>query len=441
MNLPIDFTSRMNELLGSDYPEFENAFLNNPNYVGVRVTRADALPFTKNILTDKIPWCENGYYTEKSVISGNHPYHISGLLYFQEPSAMAPVSALPIEPDDYILDLCAAPGGKSTQAAEKLSSGGLLVANEIIPKRAEILAENIERLGISNAIVTNESPERLSKKFPGFFDKIIVDAPCSGEGMFRKEPQAIEEWSIAHTEACAVRQQNILDSAISMLRPGGYLVYSTCTFASVENEKNAEYILSNYPDMELAKIHLDGLSDGITPPDCIYDMKNTKRIFPHLAKGEGHFMALFRKKGSSEKYIYSFDNSKAPEVYSDFEKSFLNKNLKGNFINYGEHLYYLNKTVNLDKIKVIRPGLYLGICKKGRFEPSHALALALSSKDFKNTLSLKSDSDELLKYLHGEVISCNTNGWTVVLCDGFPIGWGKTSGGVFKNHFPKKYRI
>ena len=433
----------MKELLGSEYTDFENAFLNNPNYVGVRITRPDAVSHVKKILGDaeKIPWCENGYYTDKSVISGNHPDHISGLLYFQEPSAMAPVSALPIQPGDYVLDLCAAPGGKSTQAAEKLSSEGLLIANEIIPKRAEILAENIERLGISNVVVTNDSPERLAKRFPEFFDKIIVDAPCSGEGMFRKEPQAIDEWSIAHTETCAVRQRNILDCAITMLRPGGYLVYSTCTFASVENEENAEYILSEYPEMELSEINLDGLSDGITPKSSEHDMKYTKRVFPHLAKGEGHFIALFKKSGQSHKRTpTSFENT-PPDVYRAFEKSFLNITLNGNFISYGEHLYFMKDDINFDKIRVTRPGLYLGICKKGRFEPSHALALALNANDFKNTLSLSSDSSELTKYLHGEVIPCDTDGWTVVLSDGFPIGWGKSSGGVLKNHFPKKYRV
>lgn len=226
-----------------------------------------------------------------------------------------------------------------------------------------------------------------------------------------------------------------------MLKPGGYLVYSTCTFSSIENEKNICYILSKYEDMSLEPITLNGLTDGITPKNSPYDMKYTKRIFPHLTDGEGHFLALFKKSGSSDKKNISSNHSSPPQCFLDFEKEAMNKKFEGNFIAFGEHLYFSNVDINLDKLKVIRPGLHLGIIKKNRFVPDHALCLASKHDDFKNTLNLKSDSPELLKYLHGEVIPCNLTGWVAVLSDGFPIGWGKASGGILKNHFPKKYRL
>ncbi len=435
MNFPTEFIDRMKNMLGEEYPAFENAFTKPSSHSALRITKKEATELVLNTLGDckKIPWCDNGYYSDKSIINGKHPYHMAGLVYFQEASATAPVSALPINKGDYVLDLCAAPGGKSTQAAEKLSGTGLLVANEIIPKRAEILSENIERCGIKNAIVTCETPQRLSEKFPEFFDKIIVDAPCSGEGMFRKEPQAIQEWSVAHTKSCALRQQHIIDCAIKMLRPGGFVIYSTCTFAPVENEENVRYILSKYHDMSLVPINLPCLSDGINMPEA-------KRVFPHISDGEGHFMALLKKEGTSPTR-QTFKKNNPPELFSCFEKDTFSIKHEGFFHLFGEHLYLLPEDINLDKIKVIRPGLYLGIVKKGRFEPSHALALASSADSFLNTLSLKLDSNSLLKFLRGEIIPCNCTGWTCVLADGFPIGWGKASNGELKNHFPKKYRI
>jgi len=435
LNLPLDFINRMKNMLKDEYNDFEKAFTSDCEYSGLRITKKEAFSNVLSLLgnPEKIPWCENGFYTDKSVINGKHPYHIAGLVYFQEPSATAPVSALPIHPGDYVLDLCAAPGGKSTQVSERLGKSGVLIANEIIPKRAEILAENIERCGISNAIVTNEAPDRLSEKFPEFFDKIIVDAPCSGEGMFRTEPQAITEWSITHTQSCALRQRHILECAIKMLKPGGYMVYSTCTFSTEENEENVSFILENYPEMSLVPVALDGLSDG-------FGLTDTKRIFPHLAKGEGHFLALLKKSGNCEKTSDNFKNN-PPEIFTAFEKDTFNITHQGNFQIFKDHLYLLPCNINLDKIRVVRAGLYMGMLKKGRFEPSHALCLANKAENFKNTVNLSCDSDELLKFLHGDVINCDKKGWCAVLADGFPIGWGKAADGSLKNHFPKKFRI
>ncbi|MDP4118442.1 MAG: RsmB/NOP family class I SAM-dependent RNA methyltransferase, partial [Bacillota bacterium] len=394
-----------------------------------------------------VPWCGEGYYIDKSRVSGNHPYHLGGLFYFQEPSAMAVVEALNINEGDFVLDLCAAPGGKATQAGAKLKGTGLLVANEIVAKRAAIIAENTERFGLKNTVITNETPARLAEKFKEFFDKIIVDAPCSGEGMFRKEPQAIDEWSEEHTFSCAARQKNIVDSAIEMLKPGGYMVYSTCTFAPCENEGVCDYILEKYPDMALVPINMPMLSDANGKYcDTAHNMSGAKRIFPHKNKGEGHFIALFLKKGEPKKSDFAcFKPRKtigeSETLYREFEKKFLNTSLEGNLCLFGENLYLTPSEINLDKIKTVRAGLHLGICKKGRFEPSYALALALKADDFKFSVNFGVQSDEILKYLHGDTLNAEVNGWCAVLCDGIPLGWVKGSGGILKNRFPKYRRI
>ena len=451
INLPNDFESRMKKMLGEEYESFLKAFLTDEINVGIRLNknkRNTELLFSKILKTcEKVEWCDDGYYCSKSIISGNHPYHMAGMCYFQEPSAMSVVEALKIKKDDYVLDLCAAPGGKATQAGLKLSDEGLLIANEIIPKRAQILAENIERMGIKNAIVTNESPEKLVDKFEDFFDKIIVDAPCSGEGMFRKETQAVEEWSINHTKTCAVRQGHILDCAYKMLSGGGSLVYSTCTFAPVENEEAVAQFLEKHPDMHLVDTGLYMLEDGRNEwSNSEIDVSLTKRIFPHKNKGEGHFLAVFEKDGEkSERHssLYKKDkkNDEAVKLYKEFERDTLNITLNGDFRLFGDNLYLVPHSVNLDKIKVVRAGLYLGVIKKNRFEPSHTLLLALSREDFKKSISFEHSSCELSKYLHGETLKGDMSGYVCVCVDENPIGWTKGSGGVLKNHFPKYLRL
>ncbi len=451
MNLPYEFEIRMKEMLKEEYDSFLEAFSQNESYVGIRLNKRkrNVQKLFGDILKgcEQVAWCDDGYYCTKDMISGNHPYHLSGLCYFQEPSAMSSVEALSIEPDDFVLDLCAAPGGKATQAGAKLSKDGLLIANEIIPKRAQILAENIERMGISNAIVTNETPERLSQRFEGFFDKIIVDAPCSGEGMFRKEPRAVEEWSVNHTKTCAVRQRHILDCAYKMLSPGGSLIYSTCTFAPCENEENVEYILEKYSDMHLENTGLDMLDDGRTEwSEGKFDLRKTKRIFPHKNKGEGHFIALFKKDGEKlkrEKRIHSEDKKcdDAIKLYREFEKNTLKTELTGDFKMFGDNLYIVPNGICLDKLKVVRAGLHIGVCKKNRFEPSHALVLSLEEDQFKNKISLSLDSIELSKYLRGETLTGDEKGYVAICVDNNPIGWAKGSEGIIKNHYPKYLRL
>lgn len=454
MNLPKSFIDRTRQMLGDEYERFADAFENEPIYAGIRVNtlRTDA----HSAITDafgtleKVPWCDDGFYADKSQISGNHPYHMAGLFYFQEPSAMCAASALPIDEGDFVLDLCAAPGGKSTQAGAKLKNTGLLVANEIVKNRAEILSENIERMGLTTAIVTNESPDTLAQKYPCFFDKIIVDAPCSGEGMFRKEPQAVTEWSVEHTVSCGMRQKNILNSAVKMLKTGGMLVYSTCTFAPEENEKIAAYLIDM--GMEICDMpELDMLCEGKTEwSGTGYDMSKTRRIFPHCQKGEGHFAALFRKIAIDEPPVQkSKKNNKKIDTtaldyavgqYRKFEKETLKITLDGEFVLFGDNLYLKPQGINIDKIRVVRCGLHLGVVKKNRFEPSHALALALKCDEVTG-ISFTLDDMDLYKYLHGEVIPCDKNGWCAVCVNGYALGWGKASGGMLKNHYPKGLRI
>ncbi len=448
MIFPEKFEMRMRKMLKGEYDDFERAMNTSPLFSGIRINtlkdgaREAVLREFGNM--ENVPWCADGYYADKNVISGNHPYHIAGLFYFQEPSAMSTVSAIPIEKGDYVLDLCAAPGGKATHAAAKMCGEGLLVANEINKSRARILSDNIDRLGIKNAVVTNETPQRLAEKYPRFFDKIIVDAPCSGEGMFRKEPQAVTEWSAEHVSSCAERQKNILSSAMQMLRGGGMLVYSTCTFAPEENEKVCAYLLDNFNVELVTPENLDALSEGVTEwSNSNHDMTKTRRVFPHRQNGEGHFVALFRSKDAPNDRAEVKQTKPVAEekLYREFENNFLNTRFTGNFSLFGENLYLLPGGANIDKIKVLRAGLLLGACRKNRFEPSHALCLALNKRDIKNTIDFDLSDVELKKYLSGETIECKKNGWCAVTVNGFPVGWGKASGGVLKNRFPKYMRL
>lgn len=443
LELPVQFKTRMAEMLGEDADAFFKAFLEN-EYIGIRINtlKNGSLSAIKEVCGELEPvlWCKDGFYADKEKISGKHPYHVAGLFYFQEPSAMSVVEALDIKEGDFVLDLCAAPGGKATQAAQKLCGKGLLVANEIIPKRCKILSENITRLGIKNAVVTNESPSDLSQKYSCFFDKIIVDAPCSGEGMFRKDSKALTEWSIEHTLSCAVRQKKIISDAIKMLKGGGRLVYSTCTFAPCENEGVINWVLENYPEMELEKIELDGLSDANEKwVSSKFDLSGAKRIFPHTSKGEGHFVAFLKKNGTKTTERKTQKSSALAREYRDFEKENLNIKLDGNIIAFGENLYLLPEGINIDKIKVELAGLHLGTAKKNRFLPSHALCLALEKGDFKRSLEVS--YGDAKRFIHGETIDTEMNGWTAVLHNGYPLGWGKASAGILKNHFPKNLRF
>ncbi|WP_227874238.1 RsmF rRNA methyltransferase first C-terminal domain-containing protein [Tumebacillus algifaecis] len=450
---PEAFLTRMQELLGAEYAPFHDA-LTQPAVQGLRVNTLKTNPerfleIAPFHLT-AVPWVADGFYYEAPDRPGKHPYHAAGVYYIQEPSAMSAAEVLQPKRGDRVLDLCAAPGGKSTHLAALLQGTGLLVANEPHPQRAKILSENIERCGVTNALVTNEMPDRLAERFPAFFDKILVDAPCSGEGMFRKDPDACEEWSPGHVTACAVRQLDILDVASQMLRAGGTLVYSTCTFAPAENEGLIESFLQKYPVFELVEIHtFDHFSPG--QPQWAAggrpELAKTARLWPHRLRGEGHFVAHLRKTdGEPARRQKESKPIKLPaealKSYQQFAEQALRNMPSGEFLLFGDNLYLVPSGLpDLKGLKVVRPGWHLGTLKKNRFEPSHALALGLRVDHIQHTVPLTAAHPDVVHYLRGETLNAESaKGWVVVTVDGFPLGWGKQASGMIKNHYPKGLR-
>lgn len=396
---------------------------------------------------------------------------------------MAPVTLLNPRPGERILDLCAAPGGKSTQIAAAMKGRGFLVCNEIHPARAKILSENVERMGIRNAIVTNETPDRLAERFGGYFDRILVDAPCSGEGMFRKNEEATEEWSPENVQMCADRQDEVIEAAWKMLRPGGILCYSTCTFAPAENEGTISRLIKRHEDMHICEIPEKLYDQGFRPgrpewaQEKVDGIERTIRLWPHCLRGEGHFAAVLKKAGGLEVGMnggsaietvnkksgkenrerkilpekkYGRQGNKAqvqkkpgePADFEEFASSVLKTDLTGKFHWFGDQLYLAPEEMpSLQGLKVLRPGLHLGTDKKGRFEPSHALALTLKQQDVISSYSMDSNSREAIGWLNGETFQTEgEKGWYLVCVDGFSIGWGKLAGGVMKNHYPKGLR-
>lgn len=455
--LPQAFLDRMEQMLGGEYPAFLQSY-EKERYQALRVNplKADrdvfeaAAPFTLR----PVAWEPNGFYYGKEAAPGKHPYHAAGVYYIQEPSAMAPAAYLDAQPGEKILDLCAAPGGKSTQIAAAMRGEGLLISNEIHPARAKILSENIERMGIRNAMVTNESPQSLAKVFEAYFDRIMVDAPCSGEGMFRKNADACDEWSPENVVLCAERQAEILECAASMLRPGGRMVYSTCTFAPEENEGTISQFLAKHPEFEIADVmHYPQMSSGVAAwtSDPQPGLERTIRLFPHRVDGEGHYLAVLTKAGSVsenyEGYCARGMEKGIPErdakEYLDFAKETLRNKPEGNLIRFGEQLYLAPENMPSTKgLKVLRLGLHLGTMKKNRFEPSHALALALRSEDVLHSYDMAGDSQDVRMYLNGQTLQADgEKGWYLMTVDGYSIGWGKLAGGMIKNHYPKGLRI
>lgn len=370
----------------------------------------------------------------------------------RNPAPCQQLALLAPEPGDRVLDLCAAPGGKSTQLAAYLNQTGLLVANEIHSARCKILSQNMERLGISNAIVTNEDSFTLAARFPEYFDKIMVDAPCSGEGMFRKNPEAASEWSLANVKNCAARQSEILDNAAEMLVPGGKIVYSTCTFSPEENEQVIASFLEQHPEFELIRKDVPEFDHG--RPDWanhIPQLAFTFRLWPHHLHGEGHFAAILQKKGSSSAHTSGktagLKDKNQLRLWQEFASTVLTPGMndflqQGNLILFGDQLYRLPEDApSLEHLKVLRAGLHLGTFKKNRFEPSHALALFLGIQDVKTSISLSLADPSTSMFFNGETINCDTQkGWCLVCIEGFSAGWGKASGGILKNHYPKGLR-
>lgn len=454
--LPKEFQIRMEKMLGEEYPAFLESY-EKEKYQALRVNPLKVneeefvcrAPFTLKA----VPWAEHGYYYGKEDQPGKHPYHEAGVYYIQEPSAMAPAEYLGVKPGERVLDLCAAPGGKSTQIGASLKGEGIFIANEIHPTRAKILSENIERMGIQNALVTNETPESLAEYFIEYFDRILVDAPCSGEGMFRKNEDAGAEWSPENVVLCAKRQAGILDCAASMLRPGGRIVYSTCTFAPDENEGSVSRFLERHPEFFIVKVEKrNGMSGGVPEwtKNPAKGIEDTIRLWPHKLEGEGHYLAVLEKSKEAESGYRGYCKNGEQEglkekdckEYLEFSEQFLKKKLTGTLLKFGDQIYLAPEgTPTLKGLKVLRPGLHLGTAKKNRFEPSHALALALNPADVKYSVDLSSDGSEIRSYLNGQTLNREgEKGWYLITVDGYSTGWGKMAGGIIKNHYPKGLR-
>ncbi|WP_275900932.1 RsmF rRNA methyltransferase first C-terminal domain-containing protein [Paenibacillus periandrae] len=500
--LPAEFKVRMSSLLGEQYPAFLASY-DKPRLYGLRI---NTLKCTTDLFLElttfqlkSIPWVSSGFYYDEDSRPGKHPHYHSGLYYIQEPSAMAPVELLDVQPGERVLDLCAAPGGKSTQIATKLAGQGMLVTNDIHSDRVKALVKNIELSGVRNAVVLNEQPEKLKHSFVQFFDKILIDAPCSGEGMFRKEPDMAKAWEPDWVERYAAMQRELLDQAADMLRPGGRMVYSTCTFSLEENEAMIAEFLDKHPEFMVVPVAaVDGLSHG-------YDtnlsgqlnsfserareaVQGSVRLWPHLLDGEGHFVAVLLHNGIVEpsaqaetnlqsaaarpaikpnksaklakgkpssslpssgkqqtevdlQWLYRFMAEHAPEV------------VLSHVTLHGQHVYASPIGLpDLSGIRIIRPGWYMGTIKKQRFEPSHALAMGLKKEDAVRTIELESTSAAAARYLRGETLEVAEaaihrrnhdipcKGYCLVLIDGFPVGWGKWQDGILKNEYPPGWR-
>lgn len=343
---------------------------------------------------------------------------------------MAPVSLLDPQPGERICDLCAAPGGKTTQIAGRMRGEGFLLCNEIHPGRAKILSRNIERMAVGNALVTGEHPANLAKRFRGFFDRVLVDAPCSGEGMFRKEEAAVTDWSQETVQMCARRQGEILHSAAQMVRPGGRLVYSTCTFAPEEDEGVVAEFLAAHPEFEPEKVEAPWFAPG---------ENGSYRMWPHKLLGEGHFAAVLRKTGEEKADAGPSKGDGLPKQWLSFAEEMGIQLPEGKAVQFGSSLFWAPADMpEIARLKVLRPGLELGTVKKDRFEPAHALALWLT--DCGNLQRYDADSAEMKAYLHGDVVPSQRRGWCLVCAGGYSIGWGKGDGTVLKNHYPKGLR-
>lgn len=459
-NLPKPFADRMHNMLGEQFDAFIASYEKARNN-GLRINRLrtnsrgfmDKAPFE----LEPVPWINGGFFYSHEIRAAAHPYYNAGVYYIQEPSAQTPADRLLVDPGDRVLDLCAAPGGKATELAGKLAGSGLLVANEINASRVKALLHNMEVCGAANAVVTNETPQALSERFPGYFDKILVDAPCSGEGMFRKNSDAFEMWTQERVDMSASLQRSILECAVKMLKKGGLMMYSTCTFSPEENEMNMAWLVREFPEMSLQEIMpYEGFDHGHPEwADGNTGLLKTVRIWPHRMRGEGHFLALLKKEGEPEitadtrhEKVQKKGRGRSPYKLSRDEKQQLAAFFDGCVcppdINAVENINgkaFLNAVPKeqLKGLKVIRNGLYLGEFKKDRFEPSQAFAMTLSQADYRYSVSFEPEDDAVAAYLRGEAVAAPDSedlpekGWILVCVDGFPLGFAKKNGAVLKN--------
>lgn len=466
MELPITFEQNMKELLGEEFGQYK-ACLDQPMYHGIRINtmKISVEDFMKinPFHLKPVPWCPNGFYYDENLDKpSKHPYYYAGLYYIQEPSAMTPASVLPIEEGDRVLDICAAPGGKSTELAAKLNGTGILVSNDISASRAKALLKNLEVFGAENALIVSEAPYKLAERFPNYFDKILIDAPCSGEGMFRKSNSMITAWENNGNQLFKDLQVSILDQVVKMLKPGGMLLYSTCTFAPLENEQSIEYLLSL--DDSLSLVDFDPYKDFDHGHPEWSETKNEEltkcaRLWPHRIEGEGHFVTLVKKEGSYSTLgnygDYPIKKAKLPAEVSDFLKM-IDKDFSESRLEISQDkLYFIPDTFpQVRGLRILRCGLYMGEIKKNRFEPSQSLAMALNAKEFANCVNFTAEDARVLKYLKGETVDIedseeqlllNTkklkNGFVLVCVDGYPLGWAKNNNGVLKNKYLPGWRL
>lgn len=459
MKLPAAFLEKMNKLLGdSEYKELLASY-NQPRYYGIRVNtlKISVEEFLKisPFELEPVPWTSDGFYYPEGVYPGRHPYYHAGLYYIQEPSAMLPGAILNAQPGERVLDLCAAPGGKTVQIAASMKNKGLLVANDINSDRVKALVKNIELCGVRNAIVLNETPERISSRFEAIFDRILVDAPCSGEGMFRKDEDAVRSWQSFKCDTCSGMQKSILEKVDRMLKPGGMIVYSTCTFSPEEDEQIITYFLDLHSDYELLEIpRAAGIEAGHPEwSDGNPKLAKTVRLWPHRIKGEGHFVAVLKKSkddGCRDISIHAqsmenesiVENDLLPAPYIKFMHENLNFMPEGFHIRKGNNIYLLPEGIPvLDGLKTAKFGWYMGGVEGDRFEPSHSLVTALGKSDLKKAVDFSIDAREVYSYLKGETIMLEgEKGYSAICVDGYTLGWAKQTGDMLKNLYPKGWR-
>lgn len=461
MDLPVAFCEEMRRILGGEYDAYIQSMQDQRKY-GLRVNtakisveefeRISPFPLTP------IPYVDNGfYYDGEKYQPAKHPYYFAGLYYLQDPSAMTPASRLPVREGDAVLDLCAAPGGKATELAAKLHKTGLLVANDISSKRAKALLKNIELFGVENSFVVTEYPKKLAEFFTGFFDKILIDAPCSGEGMFRKDPSMVKAWEQNGPAFYAGLQEDILRQALPMLKPGGMLLYSTCTFSPQEDEGTVQKILAMDPAMEL--VEMEGY-EGFAPgrPELIgseeEQIRRCVRIFPHRLDGEGHFLALFHKRETADGWTPSYEpvrgglKGEEKRIFEEFAKHLLREMEPDRIESKNGMVYYMPKALpKLRGLRFLRSGLFVGEMKKKRFEPSQSLAMALRCEEYDNCLCLSVEDERVVRYLKGETLalteeeSAAPDGWLLVCVGGYPLGWGKKNRRSLKNKYHSGWRL
>ena len=492
MEIPQPVRDHLKAMLGSDYHQYLDSFAHSYGQT-LRINRLKVKPadiIRRFLLEKRVPWCEEGFYYEGEERLSTSPYYHAGAYYLQEPSAMAPAAFLPLEPGSRILDLCAAPGGKTTALAGRLGDSGILVANDISASRCRALQKNVELAGISRCVITCESPEKLCRRFRNWFDGVLVDAPCSGEGMFRKEPAMMKAWSSKAVEEYSRLQKEITAMAVEMVRPGGYLLYSTCTFSTEEDEGTVSWLLSRFPCLRLCELPLyPGIEKGRDEEEVTSSgpLEYCRRFWPHELDGEGQFAALFQKEEEGQaaglpvwtgtlqapaypsgkttqkkrragrksrkeeegREVFSLETLEAflKEISSCRQEEGIWTSWKNRILVREERVFLLpDGCPDLSGLRVVRSGLYLGDCKRGRFEPSQALAMALRPVEYPRKICLLEEDPRLDRYLRGETIDCQAgediadSGYVLVCFGQLPLGWGKTDRGRIKNKYLPGWR-